>query len=468
MLPDDVLLAIFDFCHWQEDFWYITEWEWLLLVHVCRRWRQIIFESPHRLNLQILCTHRTPVRKNLGIWPVLPIAIDYRYSGRSLTPNDEDNLIAALEHPDRICYLRLNVTGSQLEKMVTLMQEPFPVLTRLNISSADGNASVLPAEILGVSAPCLQEIRLYGIPFPALPTLLLSASDLVELVLHQIPPTGHISPEAVVASLTALRRLEIFVIQFQFATPRPDRIHPPPVTRTVLPALTCFIFWGASEYLEDVVAQIDSPQLERIIIYYFNELVGFQVAQLSKFVDRSIGPKLTPFGHANINFFCDRATLVMEHQANRPSPDRRPAETLVSCSCEAIGWKFSSIAQALSQFSTTLVHLKLCAKLEEDSDFENMEIDEWLLLLHQLSAVQTLRVCQELAGHVALALEDTTGEMVAGVLPSLELIHLAGQSASSIEKFVAARQLSGRPVTVVDTEFVLFDEILDSESGVGE
>jgi hypothetical protein len=44
--------------------------------------------------------------------------------------------------------------------------------------------------------------------------------------------------------------------------------------------------------------------------------------------------------------------------------------------------------------------------------------------------------------------------MVTEVLPSLDLICLDGQPASSIEKFVAAsaRQLSGRPVTTIDTE----------------
>jgi hypothetical protein len=68
--------------------------------------------------------------------------------------------------------------------------------------------------------------------------------------------------------------------------------------------------------------------------------------------------------------------------------------------------------------------------------------------------VQTLHVSRDLAGHVALALEDIAGEMVAEVLPSLDLIYLPGQLASSVEKFVAARQLSDRPVTVLTkTEF---------------
>ena len=459
MLPDNALLDIFDLC--REDFRSTTVWEWHLLAHVCRRWRQIVFESPHRLNLQIHCTNRTPVREHLGIWPAFPIFVDYRYSGWGIPPSDEeDNVIAALEHPDRVCYVKLSVKGSQLAKMVTIMQEPFPVLTHLDISGGKC-ASVLPAEFLGRSAPCLQDIRLYGIAFPALPTLLLSSNDLVELHLRNIPPTGYISPEAMVASLAALHRLEVFVIQFQSASPCLNRIHPPPVTRNVLPALTCFVFQGASKYLEDFVAQIDSPRLDQIVIYYLTELVDFQVTQLSKFVDRSVGPKLTPFGYARILFVWGRATLFINHEENHASSDPRPAETLVSCSCEAIDWNFWNLAQVFNLFSTTLVHLNLYAKHDEDFEFENMDIDEWVHLLHQFSAVQTLRVSQGLAGHVALALEDITGEMVTEVLQCLDLIYLVGQSASSIEKFVAARRLSGRPVVVIETE-TEFDQRLDS------
>jgi len=121
------------------------------------------------------------------------------------------------------------------------------------------------------------------------------------------------------------------------------------------------------------------------------------------------------------------------------------------------------MAQVLSQFPTILsnvVHLKL--KIEpEGRQLKGTDDVEWLDLLHKFSTVQTLHVSQELAGHVALALEDITGEMVAEVLPSLNLIFLEGQSASSFEKFVAACRLSGRPVTVIETK-TEFDERLET------
>lgn len=117
ILPDNVLLEIFHLCrmHHYNRYRPSPVWKWHLLVHVCQRWRQIVLDSPHRLNLQILCTYRTPVRENLGIWPAFPIVLDLYPLGH-LTSNDEDNAIAALEHSDRVCSVRLHVTSSQWKK----------------------------------------------------------------------------------------------------------------------------------------------------------------------------------------------------------------------------------------------------------------------------------------------------------------------------------------------------------------
>jgi hypothetical protein len=70
-LPDEVLLEIFSF--------YMAKSRsmegWITLVHVCQRWRNVIFASPHHLNLRLLCEDRKPVRELLNIWPALPIVI---------------------------------------------------------------------------------------------------------------------------------------------------------------------------------------------------------------------------------------------------------------------------------------------------------------------------------------------------------------------------------------------------------
>jgi len=204
-------------------------------------------------------------------------------SGIQVSPNNEDDVIAALEHPDRVCHVRLCIMGSQLGKITTAMQEPFPMLTRLSISSSNGNVPVIPSGFLGGSALCLQEFELYGVPFPALPTLLLLASDLVKLKLRNLPPAGYISPKTMVAHLATLPKLEILYIGFQLPDSRPDRKLLPPVTRTALPALKHLSFSSVCGYLEDFVARIGAPQLDSVVIFY-SAIVEFEVPQLSKFI----------------------------------------------------------------------------------------------------------------------------------------------------------------------------------------
>lgn len=74
ILPDEVLLRIFDFYR-MVHIHKLSEWRDLLLV--CRRWYQLIVSSPRRLYLYVLCTRKTSFRKNLGHWPTFPIIIDY-------------------------------------------------------------------------------------------------------------------------------------------------------------------------------------------------------------------------------------------------------------------------------------------------------------------------------------------------------------------------------------------------------
>ena len=290
-VPDDILLKIFDFCRKNHvpGPRYVgfpeAVWDWHILVHVCQRWRQVVFASPLRLNLRILCTYGT-VRKNLDIWPTFPIQVEYPYY-LPIEAIDQDNIVSALDHRDRISVLGLRLTGAELRKLVPVMQEPFPALTNLFLSMRVSNdVPVLPSEFLGRSVPRLRTISLTGIPFPALPVLLLSTRDLNTLHLFNIPQTGYIQPEAMVESLATLTRLESLYIGFQSPTSRPDQICLP-VTRSDLSSLIYFTFCGVSEYLEDFVARINTPRLQQIHIDYFNQVVDLEGPQLRRFIERS-------------------------------------------------------------------------------------------------------------------------------------------------------------------------------------
>jgi hypothetical protein len=73
-VPEDVLLDIFDFyLHHAPD----PTWDaWHTLVHICQRWRSVVFDSPRRLNLRLLCDANRPVEEMLDIWPNFPIVVN--------------------------------------------------------------------------------------------------------------------------------------------------------------------------------------------------------------------------------------------------------------------------------------------------------------------------------------------------------------------------------------------------------
>ena len=135
MLPDVALLRIFDF--------YVDEagLSWHALVHVFRQWRDVVFGSPRRLGLKLLCTASTPVRETLDIWPLFPIVIKARCYGMW----GVDNIIAALEHNDRICQLDLfHFPNAQFEEILAVMQQPFPTLTDLQLWLEDAEVLLAP------------------------------------------------------------------------------------------------------------------------------------------------------------------------------------------------------------------------------------------------------------------------------------------------------------------------------------
>jgi hypothetical protein len=339
MLPADVLLEIFDHCrrnelgHGTENPYarYLAHGAWHTLVHVCQRWRQTIFASPRHLALKLRCTNGTPVRKNLNYFPTLPIIIRY---GSSFTPGDEDNLFAALELPDRIFYIDIFASNLRLQNIAAEMQQSFPALTVLQLTVVDRvywTMTALPDGFLGGSAPCLQEISLDGLSFPALPTVLSSANDLVVLRLKNIPWIGyfHVSPEAMVLGLATLTRLETLHIDFESPSPIPGQACLPPETRAVLPALTYFEFRGVWDYLEDLVSRIHCPQLNRIAITV--EYVSdndFRAAQLVEFVNRSDSLQPILFGRVEIS--CGGSIAFSAEDSHSPAS--------ICISCEEFEW----------------------------------------------------------------------------------------------------------------------------------
>jgi len=160
ILPDDVLLEIFDYYVAEADeYWKFEEWQ--ILVHVCQNWRYVVFRSPLYLNLRILCSKGTPVREKLAVWPPLPIIIQHVAFGLGppISESGENDNIAALGHSDRdICNITLiTISSSLLERVFAVMQKTFVALKYLWLSAIDiPVAPVVSDSFLGGSAPHLR------------------------------------------------------------------------------------------------------------------------------------------------------------------------------------------------------------------------------------------------------------------------------------------------------------------------
>jgi len=454
-LPDDVLLEIFDFHGTGYDGWH-------RLVHVCRRWRNVVFASPRRLCLHLVCTHRRSVKEMLDIWPELPILIItdyYHWPPRPKTVENVENVVSALELKDRVSNIEfISVSSSEMERFAAVMQDPFPALTHLAIWLHDEMAPVISDSFLGGSAPRLRHFELAGIPFPALPNLLLSATDLVLLSLAKIPHSGYISPEAMVIVLSALTRLESLSLGFQSPRSRPAKAsrRRPPLTRTILPALIYLQFSGVTEYLEDLVARIDAPLLVELSITFFHQLV-FDLLQFPMFLCRT--KAFTVLNHTQVDFDDD---LTKVDFSSRTETFNEPALSL-KISCRELDWQLSSLSQvcnsillALSAMNVEYLVLHpntsgVYPRLIED----DMESTQWLELLHPFTKVKDLHLSEKLPTRIAPALQELASKRVTE-LPVLQNIFLDGFYGhgepelvpKAISEFVAARQLSGCPVAI--------------------
>ena len=399
----------------------------------------------------------------LDIWPALPLVI-YSYglpSTRNLfnglgSTRSLNNVVAALKCSDRVCQIILMISRVlEWKSYLAAMKQPFPELTMLRIIlSEDGfrvTNTVVPDSFLGRFAPRLELLELHGILFPGLPKLLLSATRLVELRLYNIPHSGYISPDAMVAALSNLTSLEYLSLYFTSPESCPDleTRRPPPLTRSVLPTLKYFAFKGASEYLEDLLTDIDALQLNKLEITFFNDIL-LDTPQLIQFISRTpISSALEKLENAHIALKDDNARVIF-----RPHNYASGFVLYVSIICEGLDWQLSSLEQVCTSclpFLSTLKDVYIHEHPKWQPDWEDkIENRVWLELLHSFITMKDLYISKSIAPHIGPALQEGR---TTNVLPTLENIFLEGLESSGpvqkeIGQFLAARQISGHPVTI--------------------
>jgi hypothetical protein len=399
--------------------------------------------SPRRLDLYLYCTYRTPVRQNLIYWPlILPLVIHYPGPISHYGPptGNDDNIVAALMHADRVHRVDIYATFSLIRKVATVMQESFPVLTCLDLTwdQDDLPGPVLPQGFLGGSAPRLEYLYLSGVSSPRLPTILLSASNLLTLHLNDIFQC--IPPETMVAGLAVLTRLRTLSIKFNREISRPDqwqsRLDSP--MPTILPTLTLFHYKGYSEYLEDLLALIDMPLLDNVRIAYF--LADIQVPQLFRFIGRTRNLKDAQFGCAHVTFYYNLVNVALslpqgESQANITLTLLGPWFHI------QVLYLVSVLGQLMAMFSN-VGHLSTHGADLDWRDMDDLDSIKWMLFLCLFPAMEELHLSGEVLSYFASALKAISEEMLTEVMPIVTDLQGPPSERTQTEKLQDLKKLA--------------------------
>ena len=122
-------------------------------------------------------------------------------------------------------------------------------------------------------------------------------------------------------------------------------------------------------------------------------------------------------------------------------------------SCGMVDWQVSFLEQVCTSSLPPLsvlddLYIPNCPPLGDDIDNSS-----WLELLHPFTAVKNLYLSEAIAPHIVPALQELVAGSVTDVLPNLQNIFVEklypwGPVQGGIGKFIAARQLTGHPITV--------------------
>jgi hypothetical protein len=385
--------------------------------------------------------------------PPLPLVFDYNYEDSNMSPEDEEELILALEKRDRVRRIRLRMDTPNLQRLIVAISEEYPILECLIIVTPDRPPCLTLPERL--EAPHLHHLVLSGFSLPIESRLLTTVVGLITLVLIITIPSTYFEPNALLQWISFMPQLETLIIYFFPADPgltiERQLTHIPTITRITLPNLRCFWFQGVNAYLEAVVRGITSPRLERLQVIFFDQLT-FSVPHLLQFMNTTETRGLR-FSNAKLHFSSNQVDM-----ATFPHEETDLSQSLhIRVLCLHLDLQVSAMTQisnSLCRMFSAVEHLTLSYEFHTQSSMEHNEVDrtEWRRILKSFSNVKTLRVEDGLEEEIARCLRLDDEELPLDVLPELHDLTYSRNSETDYEfaSFINARQNVGRPITLAD------------------
>lgn len=461
ILDDDSLLKVFYLFRpdildedkiYSNQFFKGAKWDherwWYKFVHVCRRWRYLILGSASHLGLSLVCTRRTPVAVMLAHSPPLPLIVDHLYDYDHITTKDEENIMFALRHPDRVRRIRLKMPILDLRKIITAMDGEFPILAYLYIrpQEKDDTGLVLPQTF---RAPHLRHLILGNFSLQMGSPLLIAVVSLVTLSLGWIHPSVYVPPNQLLHRHSLMPQLEVLKITFHSSVPSSDvrgqLLDAQIMTHAVLPHLRWFVFHGVSAYLDALLGRMTTPVLKVFDLWLPFQL-SYSIQNLTQFVSvtrnlRGYIARLS-FGH--------ETTLAMYS-----SEWAKTSTFYVGVSCRRLDWQVSSMAQVSNTAAPVLSSVEYLTigsgthwvLLEGHNEVDRAQ---WNDLLRPFANVKMLQVHHDFVWDISNSLQLGDEESPIGLFPELKEIRYdeVTETRSAFATFIDARQNAGRPVTL--------------------
>ena len=398
--------------------------------------------------MSLLLTNDSPSIHTLGHLPPLPLVIDYsdRTTRTTARKNDDNVHLGLLQH-GRVRRIVLRAPSSTLRTWLEPMNNLFPRLGDLSLLSTDfEEMSLMLPETF--QAPDLRRLSLHGIGLPKGLPILSSAIALSTLSLTNIGAPCYFPPGHLVTQLQGLPYLEELSIGFAIPLPLPSserELLPPPIPTVTLPALRRLTFQGVAVYLENLVAQINTPLLERLSLTLFFEL-AFTLVNLTEFIH---GTERFGYPFAEVIFNKDGASIDAscygQHGIGKLS---------LRVNCERLGWQIDSATQvcsALGQVMSAVEELSLDLRADGiPADWENaLDNMLWHELLLPFIGVKKLHIGSSLVPELSQALESVPGGLVLELMPELRELEVPlkiDHATNAFSVFMKTRESVGRPV----------------------
>jgi len=451
MLNYDSLLNIFHHYRLQDPDSWNGRLVWCKLAHVCQTWRNLIYDSCSLLDMYLLLTNGSPTLGSLAHLPPLPLVIDYRnMTTTTSVQQDEPSILTGLQERGRVRRIFLQAPFPRLGIFLATMSDLYPILEDLSLSStADEEENIVLPNTF--RAPDLRHLAIYGMGLPSGLSLSTFTTTLVTLTLTRIQAPYYFHPGHLVTQLHDLLHLEELSIGFSVPIPLPStegNLLPAPMQRVTLPTLKRLMFRGVAVYLENLIAQINAPLLERLIVALFFE-IDFTLVALTQFIHTTGGLRCLS---AKVLFRREDVSIVTD---NGESESLSSGGLTINVNCEHLDWQLDAATQCCRVLELSAVE-ELTLDLDEDgmpSDW-SISLDNmlWHALLLPFSSVKKLQIGSSLTFVLSDALKSGAAELGSNLLPELQKLEVqleVNVAHRTFSTFIETRELAGRPVELL-------------------